>query len=286
MVRAIKDLFRHDKKFRFGFSIMVFFIIISFVSLFSPYDLSTWNVVPRDLSPSLKYPLGTNSMGQDIFWKATAAVKNSLLLGLIAALVSRIIAIILGLLAGYMGGTVDRVIMTITDSFIIIPLFPLLILVSSILRASLDIFVLGIILGLFGWANDARLLRSQILSIREREFTKTAVLSGMKPTRIIIKEHLPHIIPLIMATVINNIVWVIGMEVTLSVLGLSSLNTPTIGTMIYWAQQYQAVFLEMWHWILTPIVICVVLIISLYFISTSISTYLDPRTRVRMIKGE
>lgn len=286
MLRTIADLFRHDLKFRFGFSVMTVFVIISFVSFLSPYDLTTWNVVPRDLAPSFKHLLGTNSMGQDIFWKATAAIKNSLLLGLIAALVSRVIAIILGLLAGYLGGRVDRVIMTITDSFIIIPLFPLLILVSSIMRASLNIYVLGIILGLFGWANDARLLRSQILSIKEREFTKTAIVSGMKTWTIILREHVPYIIPLIMATVINNIVWVIGMEVTLSVLGLSSLNTPTIGTMIYWAQQYQAIFLEMWHWIFTPIVICIILIIALYLLSVSINTYIDPRARLRMLKGE
>jgi peptide/nickel transport system permease protein len=146
--------------------------------------------------------------------------------------------------------------------------------------------VLGIIIGLFGWAWDARLFRSQILSLKEREFTKTAILSGMKTYKIITSEHLPYIIPLIMAATINNVIWVIGMEVTLSMLGLSNLNTPTIGTMIYWALQYQAIFLEKWNWILTPIISCIVLILALYMVSTSISEYLDPRTRLQMIKGE
>jgi peptide/nickel transport system permease protein len=248
--------------------------------------MKAWNTVPRDMASSLKYPLGTNSMGQDILWQAMVAIKNSLLLGLIAALISRIIAIVLGLLAGYKGGLFDRIVMTINDSFIIIPLFPVLILIASILRTSLSITVLGIIIGLFGWAWDARLFRSQILSLKEREFTKTAVLSGMKTYKIITSEHLPYIIPLIMAATINNVIWVIGMEVTLSMLGLSNLNTPTIGTMIYWALQYQAIFLEKWNWILTPIISCIVLILALYMLSTSISEYLDPRTRLQMIKGE
>ncbi|NLW48441.1 MAG: ABC transporter permease [Firmicutes bacterium] len=286
MLRVFKRLFSYDKRFMFGFSILTLFIMIALISMFSPYNMKAWNTVPRDMTWSWKYPLGTNSMGQDLFWQAMVAIKNSLLLGLIAALISRIIAIILGLLAGYKGGLFDRIVMTINDSFIIIPLFPVLILIASILRTSLSIAVLGIIIGLFGWAWDARLFRSQILSLKEREFTKTAVLSGMKTYKIITSEHLPYIIPLIMAATINNVIWVIGMEVTLSMLGLSNLNTPTMGTMIYWALQYQAIFLEKWNWILTPIISCIVLILALYMLSTSISEYLDPRTRLQMIKEE
>ncbi|MFP4017508.1 MAG: ABC transporter permease [Halanaerobiales bacterium] len=286
MFRSIKELLKYDKRFLVGFIAIAIFIIISIVSLFSPYNLRSWNEVPRDMPISRQYPLGTNSLGQDILWRAMAAVKNSLLLGLIAAAISRVIAIILGLFAGYKGGLADRLIMTFNDSFIIIPLFPILILIASILRSSINIIVLGIIIGLFGWAWDARLFRSQILSLKQREFTKTAMLSGMKSVSIIAKEHIPYIIPLIMAATINNMIWVIGMEVTLSMLGLSSLNTPTIGTMIYWSLQYQALFLGMWNWILTPVIICIVLIISLYLLSTSISKYLDPRTRLQMLKGE
>lgn len=284
MFRVVRELFRNDKRFTFGFSVLIFFVIISFVSLLAPYNLRAWNTVPRDLPPSIKHPLGTNSIGQDIAWTAMAATKNSLLLGLIAATISRLIAIVLGLLSGYKGGLFDRVVMIFNDSFIIIPLFPILILIASILRSSLNITILGIIIGLFGWAWDARLFRSQILSLKEREFTKTAVLSGMKTFKIVATEHLPYIVPLIMAATINNVIWVIGMEVTLSMLGLSNLNTPTIGTMIYWALQYQAIFLEMWNWILTPVIFCVVLILALYMLSTSISEYLDPRTRLQVIK--
>lgn len=284
MFAVIRDLYRNDKRFAFGFTVLAFFVIIAFVSRFAPYDMRAWNTVPRDLRPSLQHPLGTNSIGQDIMWKAMAAIKNSLLLGVIAAAISRVIAIVVGLLSGYKGGLFDRVVMVLTDSFIIIPLFPILILIATILRSSLNMVVLGIVIGLFGWAWDARLFRSQILSLKEREFTRTAVFSGLKTFKIVTTEHLPYIVPLVMATTINNVIWVIGMEVTLSMLGLSNLNTPTIGTMIYWALQYQAIFLERWNWILTPVIICVVLILALYMLSASISEYLDPRTRLQMIR--
>jgi peptide/nickel transport system permease protein len=228
--------------------------------------------------------LGTNSMGQDIFWKASVAIRNSLILGLVAAAISRVIAIFIGLIAGYRGGMVDRILMTINDSFVIIPIFPLLILISSVLGAQMNVTVLGVMLGLFGWQWDARLFRSMILSLREREFTHTAVLSGMKARRIVFKEHLPFVIPLIMAASLNNILWAIGMEVTLAVLGLSSLEMATLGTMIYWSLQYQAMFLGWWNWILTPVVIVTLLILALYLLSVSISEYLDPRTRIQLIR--
>jgi peptide/nickel transport system permease protein len=259
-------------------------VILAIVSFFIPHDPRSWNVYPRDLPPSWQNLLGTNSMGQDVFWKATLAIRNSLLLGIIAASISRGIAIVIGLIAGYRGGPVDRVLMTVNDSFVIIPLFPLLILVSSILRSQINIALLGVVLGFFGWQWDARLFRSMILSLREREFTHTAVLSGMKPIRIVLKEHLPFVIPLVMAASLNNILWAVGMEVTLAVLGLSSLEMATLGTMIYWSLQYQAMFLGWWNWILTPVLISIFLILALYMLSVSISEYLDPRTRLQLIR--
>ena len=121
LLSTIGNLLRHDGRFRFGFTVITIFIILAIVSIFIPHDPRSWNVYPRDLSPSFQNLLGTNSMGQDIFWKATLAIRNSLVLGLVAAAISRGIAIVIGLIAGYRGGILDRVLMTINDSFVIIP---------------------------------------------------------------------------------------------------------------------------------------------------------------------
>ncbi|HRU32802.1 MAG TPA: ABC transporter permease subunit, partial [bacterium] len=129
-----------------------------------------------------------------------------------------------------------------------------------------------------------RVIRSQILSLREREFTYTARLSGMKTSSIILKEYLPFIVPLIMATAMNNMLWAIGMEVTLAILGLSSLEIPTLGTMIHWSVNSQSLLLGIWWWILTPVIICIFLFISLYMLSVSISEFLDPRSRLKRIE--
>jgi peptide/nickel transport system permease protein len=283
-LRTIGNLMRHDGRFRFGFSVGAILVVLAVLSFFIPWDPRTWSMFPRDKPPSWQHLLGTNSMGQDIFWLATLAIKNSLILGIVAAAISRVIAIVLGLVSGYRGGFLDRVLMTVNDSFVIIPIFPLLILVASILRSQLNVVILGTVLGLFGWQWDARLFRSMVLSLREREFTRTAELSGMGSVKVVFSEHLPFVVPLVMAASLNNILWAIGMEVTLAVLGLSSLEVPTLGTMIYWALQYQAIFLGWWNWILTPVLICVFLILALYMLSVSISEYLDPRTRLLMIR--
>lgn len=285
MFRTLADIMNQDKRFAFGFTVMLLLVVLAFLSLFSPHDPRQWNVVPRDRPPSTQHLLGTTSTGQDVFWQATWAIRNTLLMSLIAMLSSRVLAIVIGLLAGYSGGVLDRILMTLTDSFVILPLLPILILVASILRQSLSVVNLGILLGAFGWAWDARLIRSQVLSLREREFTYTAVLSGMSTPRIIFKEYLPFIFPLITATAMNNMLWAIGMEVTLAVLGLVSLEVATLGTMIHWAVSSQSILLGMWWWILTPVVICIFIFIALYMLSLSINEILDPRLRVqRMTK--
>src|SRR5947207_14429870 len=113
-MKVLKDLFK-DYRFTFSFIVMVVIVILAFLSIFSPYDPTLWNVVPRDLKPSANYILGTDSNGQDIFWQATFAVRNSLIVALIAGLVSRVIAILVGMIAGYKGGSIDRVLMFLGD---------------------------------------------------------------------------------------------------------------------------------------------------------------------------
>jgi peptide/nickel transport system permease protein len=119
--------------------------------------------------------------------------------------------------------------------------------------------------------------------LREREFSKTAILSGTNTIRLVMNEYMPFAMPLIFSTLINNIAWAIGLEITLAILGLVNLNIPTLGTMLNWALFYQSILLGRWWWILTPVVLSLFLFIALYWMSVSISEYLDPRTRVQRV---
>ncbi|MBZ0291430.1 MAG: ABC transporter permease, partial [Anaerolineae bacterium] len=117
-MKTLRDLFK-DYRFSFAFIVLVIIVVMALLSFFSPFDPTLWHVVPRDLKPSAEYFLGTDSNGQDIFWQATFAVRNSLIISLISALVSRVIAILVGMVAGYKGGSVDRVLMFIGDSLLV-----------------------------------------------------------------------------------------------------------------------------------------------------------------------
>lgn len=283
MLKVIRDLLKYDGRFRVAFVFLLLIGIMAVVASVSPFDPKKTFVVPQDIPPSLKYPFGTTSRGQDLFWWMGYAVRNSLVLGIICAVVSRIIAIAVGLTAGYRGGYADRALMSINDSFVVLPVLPILILLSFLQRGSMSLWALGILLGLFGWPWDARLIRSQVLSLKERAFTRTAVYSGTGSVQTTLREHFPFVLPIVFATTINNMLWAIGMEVTLSVLGLSDVSVPTIGTAIYWANQHQALVAGVWWWLAAPILVAIVLFMGLYLLFSSVNEFIDPRTRLRRI---
>jgi len=284
-VKVLKDLFR-DYRFVLSFCVLCLLLFLAFLTVFSPYDPTLWGVVPRDLKPSWKYLLGTSSKGQDIFWQAAFAVRNSLIISVIAGVVSRVIAVIVGMVAGYKGGLTDRILMFVSDSFLVIPLFLIIVMLAMLVRQMMNLVTLGLLLAIFGWAWDARLIRSQILSLREREFTQTAVLSGTGTLRLVLKEYMPFATPLVFSTLINNMSWAIGMEITLAILGLVNMDIPTLGTMLQWAISYQAMFLGYWWWLLTPVVLAILLFVALYWLSVSVSEYLDPRTRLQRVGAQ
>jgi len=281
-MEALRELFR-DYRFAVGFVFLVALAVLAFLSFFSPYDPIKRLQVPRDLPPSWEHILGTNSKGQDVFWEATFAIRNSLIVALIAGLVSRVVAVLVGFLSGYKGGFIDRILMGFADGFLVIPLFLILVLVAMLLREAMTIVNTGLLLAFFGWAWDARTIRSQILSLREREFTQTSILSGNGTMNLVAKEYLPFTTPLIFSTLISNIAWAIGMEIVLAILGLVRLEIPTLGTTIQWAITYQAMLLGYWWWISTPVILTILLLVALYWLSVSISEYLDPRMRIQRI---
>jgi peptide/nickel transport system permease protein len=279
MWRLLRDLYRYNKRFKISVIIILCMFAYMLLSLISPYDPRTNYVVPINLPPSIQHPFGTTSKGQDIFWLLPFALRNSFIISLAVVIITRIIALFIGTIAGYRGGIIDNILMTVDDSFIILPILPILILLKLIL-GQISFQSLILILSLFGWAWDARLVRSIVLSLREREFSYTSFFSGRSILEIILKEYLPYIYPILLATGINNMIWSLGMETTISTLGLTSIDTPTIGTMVFWALQHQAFVSGIWWWLIFPIIFVVLLFLSLYYISVTISEAVDPRLKV------
>ncbi len=284
-MRVFYDLLRHNFEFAAGMTLLLIVVGMSVLSFFSPYDPELIYVTIPDMPPSAEYWMGTSSRGQDVFWQLTFAIRNTLLFGISVALLSRILSLVIGLVSGYLGGTVDRVLMSINDTFVVIPLFPILVLFYFVMRDSMSWVALALVMACLGWAYDARLIRSVTMSLRSREFTHQSVFSGMTTRQIVTQEHLPYVLPIVFSTTMNNINWSIGLEVTLSVLGFTNINTPTIGVMIYWANQHTALVAGVWWWIFFPVVMVILLFIGLFLLSVSLNEYIDPRSRLSRIRG-
>lgn len=286
MISVVRDLFRYNGEFAIGTIIMAVIVAISLASFFSPYQPIDSYVVAMDMPPSPEFIFGTNSRGQDVFWQLTFALRNTLTFGFVVALISRILSLIIGLISGYVGGIVDRVLMSINDTFIVIPLFPLLVLLYFVLRDDMTWFTLALVMSGLGWSYDARLIRSMMISLRTREFTNTSIFSGMSMPRIVTEEHLPYVLPIVFSTFMNNMNWSIGLEITLAVLGFTDVETPTIGGMIFWANQHSAMVSGVWWWYFFPTVFVTLTFIGLFLLSISMNEYIDPRSRLsRMEKS-
>ncbi len=285
MWQILRDLLRGNRGFAVG--VLLLGIVLAFAALrfVSPYSALDTFVVPPDMPPGWPHVLGTTSRGQDVFWLLSVAIGNTLAFGFLVALLSRLLSLLIGLVAGYAGGWVDRALMSVNDTFIVIPLFPILVLFYFVMRDKMSWVSLAVTMACLGWAYDARLIRSVALSLRSREFTETAIFSGMGMVRILVQEHLPYVMPIVFSTTMNNINWSIGLEVTLSVLGFTDINTPTIGSMIYWANQHTAMVAGIWWWIAFPVALVVMTFIGLFLLAVAMNEFIDPRSRLGRGQG-
>ncbi len=281
MFAVLRDLIRYNTEFTIGLILVGIVAIFAGLSFFSPVDPSQIYLAIPDQPPSAQYWFGTNSRGQDLFWQLSAAFKNSLLFGITVAVLSRIISIAVGLAAGYLGGWVDRVLMFINDIFVAVPIFPILVLFYFVLRNHMDSFTMALIMACFGWPFDARLIRSVALGLKHREFTRHAVFAGMSTRKVLLEEHLPYVMPIVFSTFMNNMLWSIGMEVTLAVLGFTNINNPTIGTVLYWANSHSAMVVGVWWWVVIPVILIVITFLGLFLLAVSMNEYIDPRSRLR-----
>lgn len=265
-----------------GLAILVVMGLGSFIlPVFAPADPSVQATYMRNLPPSGVNWLGTNALGQDIFWFLVFAVRNSLMLGVLVAVGVTIVATIVGLSAGYIGGRFERIVMLFVDTFITIPLLPILIILGSLIRGNTSFFTVGFIIIIFGWAWDARTVRSMALSLREREFINMARFSGANTMQILWREVFPYVMAYTLVGFINTILFAINLEATLAVIGLSKVEVPTLGSIIFWALNYNALFTGQYVWLVAPIVATVTLFLGLFLTSTGFNAAFAERRGVQ-----
>ena len=257
-------------RLKIGIFITLFFLILGFVVYFIPHsDPFPNNIRMKNKPMSAEHWLGTTSQGQDIFWLLIEAIHNSLTIGFIVA------AIGTGLISGFVGGTVDRILMVITDTFVVIPSLPVLIMMTSLMKGSATVFMLAIVLAVFAWAWPSRQIRSMALTMKERDFIHTAWFSGEGTLQTVVTEILPFTLTWSLSNFMNATLSAIASESGLAVLGLSPGNLISLGNMIQWARNYNAIMMGRWNWILPPIVGTIVLFIGLFMLITGYNDYMS-----------
>jgi len=233
--------------------------------------------------PSVRVlPLGPDNFGRDVLTELVAATRVSLQIGFVAGIVATLIGLTLGLLAGYVGGLVDDIIMFITNLFIVIPGFVLLILISfSIGQEQRGAFTIAVVIGFTSWVWTAKAVRAQVISLRNRDHVNLSKLSGHSIVHIILNDILPYIASYVVMALILQISAGILSEAGLSIIGLGPRTTdvPTLGLMMNWALIYQAHILEKW-WAYFPVITVIALIaFSLNLMNTGLDQVFNPALR-------
>lgn len=285
MLRNTMRLFLDNKKAFVGLLVLVFFVLVAlFAPLIAPYG-PTQNRDENGRFPlrakiSKDHWLGTTQSGYDIFSQLVYGTRTSLFIGLVTGLLTTFIALTVGMLSGYLGGVVDEIISFIVNIFLVLPTLVLIIVIASYITVE-GILPIVLVLALTGWAWGARIIRAQVLSIREREYIYASEVLGERPLSIVFREILPNIVPLVMATFLSSTISAVLGEASLSFLGLGDLTVISWGTLLYWAQNSAALLLGAWWWFLPPGLCIGLLGTGLALLNFAIDEISNPKLRKR-----
>jgi peptide/nickel transport system permease protein len=226
---------------------MVF--VAAFPGLLAPDDPQA-TLYGQNLAPSSAHLLGTTQLGQDVLSQLIYSTRDTLIVTLVVSAIATFISMIIGVTSAYIGGLTDRVLMVLTDVFLILPVLPLLILLAAYLNPGITSLI--IVLTITSWAFQARQLRAQGLSIRSRDFLVAARVRGERPIYIILVEIVPTMTSLLAASFLALAVFEVGFAASLQFLGLGNSSDLMWGTMLYNAQQAAALESGNVWWVLAP----------------------------------
>jgi peptide/nickel transport system permease protein len=268
-----------NPKARFGLALVGFMVVVAviapWISVAHPTD---FNILATRQAPSWHHLFGTTDQGSDIFSQVVLGTRRSLILGAAAALLATTLATVLGIVGAYAGGIVDEIVNFLTNVFLVIPTIPLLIVISGYLKTR-GMTTMILVLGLTLWSFEARILRGQALSLRNRDFVQAAKVAGESTWRIVFGELMPNMISRIAAAFVLVFYIALLVDAGLEFLGLGDNSHVSWGMVLYWAQTNSAVLQGEWWPFLFPGLALVITVVGLVFLLAGIDELSNPRLR-------
>src|SRR5215470_16923446 len=273
-----------SRKVLIGLGLLIFFVLLAVVGpMVAPFDpsasLSSTNGVPQP--PSAAHWLGTTQTQQDLLSQLLVGGRSTMLVALLAGLVATALSVLIGVSSGYAGGLVDDLLSMLINIGLVLPALPLLIVMTGFLpkNSNPSDLLIGLIIAATGWAWGARVLRVQTLSLRNRDFVKSARIIGERRWRIIGFEILPGLVPIIASSFLFTVIYGVGTYTALAFLGLINGTHWSWGTILFWAQSQTAAENGYWWWWVPPGLAVALLGTSLALLNFGIDEFINPRLR-------
>ncbi len=269
-----------NRKATAGVMILVLFAVIAiFAPVIAPGDPSDFVDRPN-LPPSAEHLLGTSGQGQDVFTQTVWGSRPTLTVGILVGVLTTVVGIVVGLSAGYLGGYADDLLSLVTNIFLIIPSLPLLVVLAAFLGSGNFLYFV-LVLSVTGWAWPARVMRSQTLSLREKDFVAAARVGGEGSARIILTEILPNMLSIVVASFLASTIFAIGALTALEFLGLGNPSLISWGTNLYWASNNAGLLTGAW-WTFVPAGACIALVAFAFaLVNYAIDEITNPRLRAQ-----
>ncbi|CAG0937095.1 Dipeptide transport system permease protein DppC [Thermoflexales bacterium] len=275
-LHQVRRFFR-NRKATLGLTILLIFVALALLApVLVPGDPMEFIDRPH-LKPSAEHLFGTTGQGQDVFAQVIWGARKTMIVAFAVGLATTLFGTALGMAAGYFGGSIDEALSLIINLFLIIPGLPLMVVLAAFMRPGPATMIF--VLTLTGWAWPARVVRSQTLSLREKDFVSAAVVSGERSSRIIFAEILPNMTSLVTSGLIGSTTYALGASIALEFLGLGNVSQASWGVILFWAQNNAALLTGAW-WTFVPVGLCMALLaFALALLNYSIDKISNPRLR-------
>jgi peptide/nickel transport system permease protein len=284
ILRNQREIFRGERLGQIGVAILLTFIFVGlFAPYIAPYDADAKlrgedGSLKRLEAPSVEHPLGTTRLGRDVLSQLLVGTRIALLVGFLGAFMSVFIGTNIGLISGYFGGWIDDILMRITDIIYGVPFLPFIIVLVVILGPGL--FNMIVAIALVQWRSTARVIRSQVLTIKERPYIEAAQAAGGSDARVIYTHILPNVLPLVFLYGAFSVGWAVIAEASISFLGFGDPLSISWGKMLFTAYTANAMRSAYW-WVLPPGVAINLFVISGFLIGRTYEKVTNPELRER-----